>query len=357
MISIRIENLTKRFGQTTALHGLSLRIEPGELFFLLGPSGCGKTTLLRCLAGFYMPDEGRVYFGDEDVTRLAPHKRNTGMMFQSYALWPHLTVAENVAFGLEERRVEKKEIRRQVGEALESVHMGGYAERRPSQLSGGQQQRVALARALVIRPRCLLLDEPLSNLDARLRLEMRAEIRRVCKEFKLTTVYVTHDQKEALSISDRMAVLDSGRILQIGTPRDIYRRPAGRKVADFIGETNFIAGRLVAAGEGRATVETALGRFDGVLGDPASAPVPGAAVTLSIRPECWKLGPARGGPNAVSGRIGQFLYLGEIAQVDFVAGETVLKIFELNPRLPGEQGRAELSASVLPDDVVVLREG
>ena len=194
MISIRIQKLTKRFGTTMAVQQLDLTIASGELFFLLGPSGCGKTTLLRCLAGFYIPDEGRIFFGDEDVTRLAPHKRNTGMMFQSYALWPHMTVAENVAFGLEQRKVSKDDIRKRVGEALESVRMGEYAGRKPNELSGGQQQRVALARALVIRPRCLLLDEPLSNLDAKLRLEMRAEIRRVCKEFKLTTVYVTHDQ-------------------------------------------------------------------------------------------------------------------------------------------------------------------
>ena len=182
MISIRIQQLTKRFGAVTALQNLDLTIEPGELFFLLGPSGCGKTTLLRSLAGFYIPEEGRIFFGEEDVTRLAPHKRNTGMMFQSYALWPHMTVAENVAFGLEERKVPKNEIKRRVREALESVRMAQYEQRRPNQLSGGQQQRVALARALVIRPRCLLLDEPLSNLDAKLRLEMRTEIRRVCKD-------------------------------------------------------------------------------------------------------------------------------------------------------------------------------
>src|SRR5882672_2618359 len=257
MISIRIQQLTKRFGNVTALHHLDLTIEPGDLFFLLGPSGCGKTTLLRSLAGFYIPEEGTIRFGDEDVTRLAPHRRNTGMMFQSYALWPHMTVAENVAFGLEERKVARDETRRRVGEALESVRMGPYAERRPNQLSGGQQQRVALARALVIRPRCLLLDEPLSNLDAKLRLEMRTEIRRVCKEFKLTTVYVTHDQKEALSISDRMAILDGGHILQVGTPREVYKRPACKLVANFIGETDFIPGTIVSAGSGAAVVETA----------------------------------------------------------------------------------------------------
>jgi len=354
MISIRIEKLTKRFGAVTALHGLDLFIEPGELFFLLGPSGCGKTTLLRCMAGFYIPEEGRILFGDEDVTRLAPHKRNTGMMFQSYALWPHMTVAENVAFGLEERRLPKGEIRTKVGEALESVHMGAYAERRPNQLSGGQQQRVALARALVIRPRCLLLDEPLSNLDARLRLEMRMEIRRVCKEFNLTTVYVTHDQKEALSVSDRMAVLDGGRILQVGTPQQIYRRPATRTVADFIGETNFIPGTLVGSEGGSAHVSTESGQFHGVFGDPGSAPAVGSAVTVSIRPECLTISTVRHSGNSIAGRIGQSVYLGENAQYDFVSGGASLKILELNPRFVDRSATEEFHAGVQPEDVVVL---
>src|SRR5215469_11429785 len=225
---ITIENLSKRFGNYLALDRISLTIGTGELFFLLGPSGCGKTTLLRHIAGFYRPDEGRILLAGEDVTFMPPHKRNTGMVFQNYALWPHLTVEKNVAFGLEERRLPKGEIRTCVREALESVHLENVSERKISELSGGQQQRVALARAMVIRPTCLLLDEPLSNLDAKLRLEMRAEIRRICKEFQLTTVYVTHDQKEALSVSDRMAVLDQGRILQVGTPLEVYRRPSCR---------------------------------------------------------------------------------------------------------------------------------
>jgi len=354
MISIRIQQLTKRFGAVTALDQLDLTIGPGELFFLLGPSGCGKTTLLRSLAGFYTPDAGRILFGDEDVTQLAPHKRNTGMMFQSYALWPHMTVAENVAFGLEERRVPKDEINRRVHEALESVHMAAFAARSPNQLSGGQQQRVALARALVIRPRCLLLDEPLSNLDAKLRLEMRAEIRRVCKEFKLTTVYVTHDQKEALSVSDRMAILDHGRILQVGTPREVYRRPACKVVADFIGETDFVPGSLVGLNQGRAVVDTAVGRFEGVLGDPRAQPAAGAAVTLSVRPECWVLSREQPARNFVRGRIGEALYLGELAQYDFIAGDTALKILELNPPEIDTAARGEMFARAEPDDVVVL---
>ena len=359
MISVIVSNLTKRFGSVTALRHLDLTVQAGELFFLLGPSGCGKTTLLRSMAGFYIPEEGTIHFGDEDVTRLPPHKRNTGMMFQSYALWPHMSVAQNVAFGLEERKVSRDEINKRVRAALESVHMGPYADRRPNQLSGRQQQRVALARALVIRPRCLLLDEPLSNLDARLRLEMRGEIRRVCKEFKLTTVYVTHDQKEALSIADRMAILDAGRILQVGTPRDIYRRPLGKTVANFIGETNFIDGAIHEVNGGRAVVHTALGAFEGVVcADRGSQPSTGARVSLSIRPECLKLdhsgGGARVGRNEVACSVGASIYLGEVAQYELRAGETLLKVFELNPRELIPAGRSGVVASVDPEDVAVL---
>ena len=355
MISIQVQQLTKQFGSVVALHALDLTINPGELFFLLGPSGCGKTTLLRSLAGFYIPEKGRILFGDEDVTRLEPHKRNTGMMFQSYALWPHLSVAENVAFGLEERRVPRTEITQRVGDALASVRMEAYADRKPNQLSGGQQQRIALARALVIRPRCLLLDEPLSNLDAKLRLEMRAEIRRVCKEFKLTTVYVTHDQKEALSIADRMAILESGHILQVGTPREVYKRPRSKVVANFIGETDFLPGRVLGPAGDFLTVETAVGNFEGVLGDAAHPPATGAEVTVSIRPECWELHRHAQARNCVRGRIGESIYLGEVAQYEFVTVQGVkLKIFERNPRFVDEVDRGELFAAAAPEDVVVL---
>ena len=356
MISVKVSKLSKRFGNVVALRHLDLTIEPGELFFLLGPSGCGKTTLLRSLAGFYIPEEGTIHFSNEDVTKLPPHKRNTGMMFQSYALWPHMSVAENVAFGLEERKVPKAEIRERVGAALESVRMGDYADRRPNQLSGGQQQRVALARALVIRPRCLLLDEPLSNLDAKLRLEMRGEIRRVCKEFNLTTVYVTHDQKEALSIADRMAVLDGGRILQVGAPREIYRRPIDRTVAHFIGETNFIEGDVVSTSGVRAVVDTPLGRFVGVLtqqgGEP---PRKGSKVTLSIRPESLHLdSQIIGEANRITCAVGQATYLGEVAQYEVTAGDMALKVFELNPRHMLSTGRTDVVATVDPEDVAVL---
>ncbi len=354
MISLTIENLTKRFGDTVALHGLNLRIEAGEIFFLLGPSGCGKTTLLRSIAGFYTPESGRILFGGEDVTRVPPHLRNTGMMFQSYALWPHMTVAQNVAFGLEERKVPARETAERVAAALASVKMEALGERRIHQLSGGQQQRVALARALVIRPRCLLLDEPLSNLDARLRLEMRGEIRRVCKEFGLTAIYVTHDQKEALSIADRMAVLDAGHIRQIGTPADVYRHPHSRFVADFMGETNFIEGKIRAVNGGSVVVETAMREFAATLGGNGWQPLAGESCTLSIRPECWRLATHAAPQNSVSGRLTERVYLGEMAQYQFAAGPHALKVFELNPRFVELSPERELFASVEPEDVVAL---
>ena len=211
MISIRIQQLTKKFGAVTALHGLDLEIAPGELFFLLGPSGCGKTTLLRSLAGFYIPESGKILFGDEDVTRLEPHRRNTGMMFQSYALWPHMTLAENVAFGLEERKVPAEEISRRVGEALESVRMSDYAQRRPNQLSGGQQQRVAIARALVNQPALLLADEPTGNLDAVTGREIMELMARLNEEQGLTIIMVTHDETIARQ-ANRIVRLTEGRI-------------------------------------------------------------------------------------------------------------------------------------------------
>ena len=234
-VPITIEKLTKRFGTKTVLDGIDLQIAAGELFFLLGPSGCGKTTLLRAVAGLNEPDSGRILAGERDVTHLPPHRRDMGMVFQSYALWPHMTLRENVAFGLEMRSVRKTDAAPRVRRALEMVKLADRADSKPNELSGGQQQRVALARALVIEPQCLLLDEPLSNLDAKLRLEMRTEIRRICKEAGLTAIYVTHDQKEALSIADRLAILDQGHLLQVGAPQDVYTRPKTRFIAQFIG--------------------------------------------------------------------------------------------------------------------------
>ncbi len=358
MISINVENITKSFGDTLALDRVTLRIKRGEIFFLLGPSGCGKTTLLRHIAGFYQPDSGCILFDADDVTRVPPHRRNTGMMFQSYALWPHMTVAKNVAFGLEERRVPRSEIGPRVMEALRSVQMESYAERKINQLSGGQQQRVALARALVIRPRCLLLDEPLSNLDAKLRLEMRTEIRRVCKEFGLTAIYVTHDQKEALSISDQMAIMHAGRIAQVGSALDIYRRPRTKLVADFIGEGNFLDGKIVSASNSNLAVETSLGVFHGCPADEKWIPKTGETAVVCIRPEAFRLSETSTAENSVRGRIGEATYLGEIAQYRFYSSnggsdEIALKINEMNPRFVYSSNR-DLYAIAAREDVCVI---
>ena len=358
MIDIRIEQLSKRYGGVPALDAVNLQIAPGEIFFLLGPSGCGKTTLLRCLAGFCTPDEGVIRFGKEDVTHLPAHRRRTGMVFQNYALWPHKTVGENVAFGLEELGAGREEIRRKVAEALDAVRMETFANRAIHELSGGQQQRVALARALVVRPRCLLLDEPLSNLDAKLRQEMRTEIRRICKEAGLTAVYVTHDQKEALAVADRVAVLHAGRVCQVGTPDEIYRRPESRFVADFVGETNFLEAEVVSASSGRLTARTITGGLPfeamGLAGEFAV----GEHVTLSIRPEAWRFSTEPSGAgNTVPGQIAETVYLGEMAQYRVaVAGnadDLSLKVYEINPRHAAAGGACVLAVS--PEDVVALR--
>ena len=279
MTEITISSLTKCFDDTVAVDAVDLTIHAGDLFFLLGPSGCGKTTLLRMLAGFAEPTAGTIRFGDRDVTHLSPNKRNVGMVFQSYALWPHMTVFDNVAYGLTVRKVSAGAKSTQVMEALKAVQMEDYARRKPNQLSGGQQQRVALARALVIKPTVLLLDEPLSNLDAKLRLEMRSEIRRLCKATGITTVYVTHDQKEALSMADCVAVLRDGKRIQVGPPRELYERPASRFVAEFLGETNFLPATIVESNGTTMTLKTAAGTLTSTaagaeLSDPPPDPPP-----------------------------------------------------------------------------------
>ena len=237
---VAVRNLTKRFGPLEVVSGINLAIEEGEMFTLLGPSGCGKTTLLRLIAGFYAPDEGEVCFDERKVNDVPPHERGIGMVFQNYALWPHMTVFENVAYGLKLQNIGRADITVRVTSALEKVKLSGLGARYPGQLSGGQQQRVALARALVLNPKILLLDEPLSNLDAKIRIQVRAEIRKLQKELGITTVYVTHDQEEALTLSDRIAVFSQGKVLQLGPPKELYERPANRFVADFIGINNLI---------------------------------------------------------------------------------------------------------------------
>ena len=362
-VSVGIENVVKVFGAFKALKDVSVLIEPGELFFLLGPSGCGKTTLLRCIAGFHKPEAGRILIGGEDVTALPPHKRDTGMMFQSYALWPHMTLEENVAFGLEMRGVPRAEIRRRVGDALDLVHLADRAKARPNQLSGGQQQRVALARALVIRPRCLLLDEPLSNLDAKLRLEMRMEIRRICKQAGLTAVYVTHDQKEALSVADRMAVMRDGAVEQTGTPEEVYRMPANRFVAGFIGEGNFIEGRVEGVGRDGVNVATPLGALRSARAPDGVAA--GDRVTLCLRPEAMCFDrplAADAAANVLRGRYLESVYLGEVAQHRIGVpgggedGEAVFTAFELNP-LAGRRREGAPAEVWVPPDQVILTKG
>jgi len=256
-----------RAASTLAVDHVSLTIEPGEFFFLLGPSGCGKTTLLRIIAGLTEPSSGAVWLGDRDVTDLAVQQRNTAMVFQNYALWPHMTVQQNVEFGPRMRGAPAATRRQLAADNLARVEMDPYAARKPNQLSGGQQQRVALARALAAQGDCLLLDEPLSNLDARLRLHMRHELRHLVKSTGITAVYVTHDQKEALSMADRVAVMDAGKVVQIGRPEEVYNRPATRFVADFLGEANFVPGTVAGpAGEGAAQQGTAAGTSPGQAG-------------------------------------------------------------------------------------------
>lgn len=277
-----LENITQSHGTVRVLENISLEVQPGEFFLLLGASGCGKTTLLRTVAGFHKPQSGSVKFDSRDVTTLAAHERNVGMVFQNYALFPHMNVHENIAYGLKLRKTPADELNKRVGEILQIVRMEGYAHRLPSELSGGQQQRVALARALVIRPDLILFDEPLSNLDARLRVELRGEIRRIQRETGVTALYVTHDQEEAVALADRMAVMNRGRIEQLGTPVEIYRRPSSRFVADFLGDTNWIAGVVTANDHGQGRVKTELGEWAVSLGEQFKQ---GNQVMCGIRPE------------------------------------------------------------------------
>jgi iron(III) transport system ATP-binding protein len=351
---IAIENLSKSFGGYLALDRIDLTIGTGELFFLLGPSGCGKTTLLRHIAGFYQPDDGQILFDGKDVTRLPPHQRNTGMVFQNYALWPHLTVEKNVAFGLEERKLPRAEINSRVAEALRAVRLEDLAKRKIHEMSGGQQQRVALARALVVRPACLLLDEPLSNLDSKLRLEMRQEIRRICREFQLTSVYVTHDQQEALSIADRIAILNSGKLLQVGTPVEIYRRPGNRFVAEFIGEGNFLTGQI-ASRNGSLVVK--LGNRSLLVTAPeGSGASVGTSVTLCLRPESIRIEENQPSVQAWPARLIETVYLGQVAQHLFRCQDDLLKVAEFNPRVGRLRPDEQYFLGIAPEDVIILGE-
>jgi spermidine/putrescine transport system ATP-binding protein len=327
---VRLVGLRKAFGDVVAVDGVDLDIRAGEFFSLLGPSGCGKTTTLRMIGGFELPTDGRILVGSRDVTTEPPERRPVNMVFQSYALFPHLTVFENIAFGLRRRKAPDAEVRARVGEALDLVRLGGYDRRRPDQLSGGQQQRVALARALVNRPQVLLLDEPLGALDLKLRRELQVELKRVQLEVGITFIYVTHDQEEALALSDRIAVMDRGRVEQLGSPEELYDRPHSRFVAGFIGTTNLLEAVVERVDGPVAVVRLA----DGERGlAKAGAAAGGDTVDVAIRPEAIHLEPANPGdppPSdtsgmALGGEILQSAYLGTAVsfRVRTVGGETL----------------------------------
>ncbi len=356
MPGVTIKGLTKRYGDVAAVEGLDLRVQPGELVALLGPSGCGKTTTLRLVAGFLKPEAGEIWVGERclssPVTVIPPERRRMAMIFQSYALWPHMTVAQNIAYGLRFNGIPKGERERRVAEMLKAVQLEGYGSRYPGELSGGQQQRVAVARALVVEPEILLLDEPLSNLDANLREEMRFEIRRLHETFAITTLYVTHDQAEAMVISDRVAVLQSGRVVQVGTAEELFEHPRTRFVAEFIGKTNLVDG--LAEGPGAV----ARGRL---RLDVASADLkPGAPVVVSIRPHHIELHPATvsglsagpsgaAGGNLLMGTVVRASYLGDAVdyQIQLDLSDVVLRVAGPTPARVrvGERVRVHVPAS------------
>jgi spermidine/putrescine ABC transporter ATP-binding subunit len=335
-VAVRLDNVTRRFGAVVALHEASLQVRRGELMTLLGPSGCGKTTLLNLIAGFLAPDSGEIAIDGARVTDLPTWRREIGMMFQNYALFPHMSVASNVGYGLRARRLPKPEIARRVAAVLDLVKLSGLEDRRPRQLSGGQQQRVALARALVVRPKVLLLDEPFSALDRNLRAAMQVELRDIQRKLGVTTIFVTHDQSEALSLSDRIAVISEGRIRQLGTPDDIYRRPLDRFVASFVGDVNVLRARLDRVDGATATV--ALGPLRVVVPSrPLGGAAAGAAVDLFVRPEDLRVA-ADDAAAVAHGTVAAQVYQGGhvdlyVDTVDAASGRVLL-------RLPGQGAMA-----------------
>ncbi len=354
---LTLENITKIFpprggvSEVTAVHNVNLEINKGELVTLLGPSGCGKTTTLRMIAGFEFPTSGKIILDEQEINSLPPHKREMSMVFQSYAIFPHLTVFENIAYGLHVQRLSKAVISDRVDKVLDLVHLEGYGDRAPTQLSGGQQQRVALARALVMEPKVLLMDEPLSNLDAKLREEMRTEIRRIQKGMNITSVYVTHDQIEAMTLSDRIVVINQGVIEQIGTPVEMYRFPTNRFVADFIGRANFVSGEVQEQKKQNLTVK-ALGKvveLKNVIREFKNL----EAVTLVVRPEMIRV---KKTGEMFNGIIRRSVYLGDVIEYDVDVNGQMITGTETDPYVmdlfpEGEKvtvGFAEGCIQVLP---------
>ncbi len=359
---VRLEKVGKRYGDPWVVRNVDLDIQRGEFFTLLGPSGCGKTTLLRIIAGFVQPDVGSVCFDGQTVNLIPPWRRDVGLVFQSYALWPHLTVFDNVAFGLRERKVPRDEIGRRVRAALDQVELKGTETRRPSQLSGGQQQRVALARTLIIQPRVLLLDEPLSNLDAKLRVEMRLELQKLQRDLGLTTIYVTHDQEEALALSTRIAVIKQGRIVQQGEPRAIYEQPSNDFVAGFIGQANLLPAIIVQVLDHRLRVAIE----NGVTIEIPMPPIPsraeplhaGEAVRLSVRPEAIEIsdsGDQTSGENRISGRIVASAYQGAFVEYEIAVAGKAFKARVANPKgKPLYRRGDEVRLKFAAEDLVVV---
>ncbi|GMV25260.1 MAG: spermidine/putrescine ABC transporter ATP-binding protein [Phycisphaerae bacterium] len=354
---ITIEGIEKSFSRagkrTVAVDRVDLAVEPGEIFFLLGPSGCGKTTLLRMIAGFIEPNNGRILFDSTDVTWAPPNQRQVGMVFQSYALWPHLSVFENVAFGLRVRGVSKSEINARVARALALVQMAEYRDRRPNELSGGQQQRIALARALVVEPRVLLLDEPLSNLDAKLRHELREEIRRVCKSAGTTTVYVTHDQKEALAIADRIAVLRNGKVCQVATPSQLYFEPRDQFVASFVGEINLITASVLSNDGATALLRTEFGDLQS--NHVSSRELrPGEPVVLGVRPERVSL--AARANSHLGGYVHGALFLGDHQVITLKSDYSSIRMVT-STRITGLAEGHRVGFAIQPEDAMCFVSG
>jgi len=350
-MQITFKGVTKRYGNTTAVSDLNLTIESGALHFLLGPSGCGKTTTLRMLAGLETVTEGKIFFGEKDVTNQPAAERGIGMVFQNYALWPHMTVLQNIEYGLKLRKLSPGEISARVDDVLEFSQLKNYVKRLPGQLSGGQQQRVALARALAIRPNVLLLDEPLSNLDAKLRLEMRDNITRIHKQTKITTVYVTHDQKEALSMGTEISVMHAGKLIQSDAPREIYRRPKTPFIAGFIGESNHIPGEIISISGNETRVKTGLGEFTSTFQNDSNFKV-GEKVDVCIRPEHFSLFEKPG--NQLKMKLSHLTYLGEQEQLQFSSSQHTIKCVHFNSTSNLKDGD-EATVFIRPENVMVLR--
>lgn len=355
---VRLENVGKRYGEQWVVRDVNLHIRCGEFYTFLGPSGCGKTTLLRMIAGFAFPDQGVISFDDQPVNQVPPWQRDVGMVFQNYALWPHLTVYENVAFGLRERKVARGAIAQRVNDALKLVGLSGTEKRRPSQLSGGQQQRVALARTLVIQPRVLLLDEPLSNLDAKLRVEMRIELLKLQRDLGLTTIYVTHDQEEALAMSTHIAVMNLGQVIQEGEPRTIYERPAHEFVAAFVGQSNLFSGKVARLSQGFVEIDGAQGAIKAVLSVPTPSLREGELVAYSIRPEAFSIeaGATTGrDTNQMRAEVVAAAYQGSSIEYELKVDGKTLKARVTNPKDKPLYSRGEsVVLTFSPPDVVIV---